>query len=223
MFLVAEETREKYLKLCVPLHKAALKGDRKEVNHIIEQDPTLLTAAITKGWLTVLHVAAGANHVHLVEELVKKMEKNDLELQDYKGNTAFCFAAAAGNTEIAEIMLQKNAVLPTIRGGQGVTPIIMAVLQGKSDMALYLYPRTYEIFEDWDWSILFFISINIGIYGKYMVPNLYTSTGCRIKKIWENTNEIPRKEWYHKINPTTKHSVISSSYTCSNNMFMLLA
>ncbi|KAK4254674.1 hypothetical protein QN277_010022 [Acacia crassicarpa] len=159
-----EEAREKYLKICVPLHKAALKGDWKAVNHIIEQDSTLLTVAITKGWLTVLHVAAGANHVHLVEELVKKMEGNDLELQDNKGNTAFCFAAASGNTKIAEIMLQKNELLPTIRGGQGVTPVVMAVLQGKREMALYLYPKTYETFGDWDWSILFFISIRYGIY-----------------------------------------------------------
>ncbi|KAI9122678.1 hypothetical protein K1719_006518 [Acacia pycnantha] len=160
----SEEAREKYLNICVPLHKAALKGDWTAVNRIIEQDSTLLTVAITKGWLTVLHVAAGANHVHLVEELVKKMEGNDLELQDYNGNTAFCFAAASGNTKIAEIMLQKNVLLPTIRGGQGVTPVVMAVLQGKREMALYLYPKTYETFGDWDWNILFFISIRYGIY-----------------------------------------------------------
>ncbi|KAK4254675.1 hypothetical protein QN277_010023 [Acacia crassicarpa] len=155
---------EKYLKICVPLHKAALKGDWKAVNQIMERDSTLLTVAITRGWLTVLHVAAGANHVHLVEELVKKMEDNDLELQDYKGNTALCFAAASGNTKIAETMVQKNVLLPTIRGGQGVTPVVMAALQGKREMALYLYPKTYETFGDWDWSILFFISIRYGIY-----------------------------------------------------------
>ncbi|XP_054778884.1 uncharacterized protein LOC129286840 [Prosopis cineraria] len=159
-----EESREKYLNLGVPLYKAALKGDWKAVKHIIEQDSALLTAAITKGWLTVLHVAAGANHVHLVEELVKLMNESDLELQDYKGNTAFCFAAASGNTKIAEIMWQRNTLLPTIRGGQGVTPVVMAALQGKSAMAWYLYPKTFEMFGELDWILLFFISINTGIY-----------------------------------------------------------
>ena len=73
-----------------------------------DQHDALLNAAITKGWEAVLHVADGANHVHFVDELLKMMLKDDLELQDYKGNTAFCFAAAVGNVRIADIMWKKN-------------------------------------------------------------------------------------------------------------------
>ena len=125
VLLVAEEGKEKYLKLCVPLHKAALKGDWKVAKQILDQDPTLVRAAITKGWATVLHVAAGrrgADHVHFVEELVKIMSRDDLELQDKNGNTAFSFAAATGNMHVVEILKKKNDELPLIRGCEGTFP-----------------------------------------------------------------------------------------------------
>ncbi|MCI15825.1 ankyrin repeat plant-like protein, partial [Trifolium medium] len=77
--------------------------------------------------------------VHFVDELVKLMDRDALEFQDSLGNTAFCFAAAGGNVQIAEIMFKKNALLPSIRGGEGVTPLYLAALQGKSDMAWTLW------------------------------------------------------------------------------------
>ncbi|KAJ7969320.1 Ankyrin repeat-containing protein [Quillaja saponaria] len=158
------KAREKYLNLCVPLYKAALRGDWKAARSYFTKDITMLNASITKGWETVLHIAAGANHVHFVEELVKLMDENDLALKDYKGNTAFCFAAAVGNIEITEIMRQKNQNLPTIRGGAGVTPLYMSILQGQREMALYLYPKTIEVLEKGDWNMLFFTCIKTGLY-----------------------------------------------------------
>lgn len=159
-----KEHKKRYINQCVPLHKAALKGDWKEGKKIIEQDQTLLISAITNGWATALHIAAGANHVHFVEELVKLMDRDDLELQDYPGNTALCFAAAVGNVQIAEIMVKKNEVLPSIRGGLGVTPLYLAALQANSEMASYLFPKCKEILEENDWSIVFLTCINSGLY-----------------------------------------------------------
>ncbi|KAJ1393089.1 PGG domain [Sesbania bispinosa] len=157
------QTRHRYLTLCVPLHKAALKGDWKEAKKILDRDHKLLSSAITKGWATVLHIAVGANHVHLVEELVKLMTPDQLELQDDKGNTAFCFAAAVGNVQIAEIMRKKNDSLPTIRGGQGVTPLHLAVLQGRSEMAWYLFRNSKDMLQEQDWISVFLICINSGL------------------------------------------------------------
>ncbi|KAK4270694.1 hypothetical protein QN277_019471 [Acacia crassicarpa] len=164
-----QERREKYLKLCVPLHKAALKGDWKAAKHILDEEDNkkLARAAITKGWATVLHVAAGANHVHFVEELVNRMDPDDLELQDINGNTAFSLAAATGNMQIVEILKRKNQSLPLIRGGNevSITPLHMAAMQGQSEMASYLYDETTtQIFERDDWIILLFLCVNNGIY-----------------------------------------------------------
>ncbi|RYR13562.1 hypothetical protein Ahy_B04g070487 isoform A [Arachis hypogaea] len=160
----AEEGRRGYLTKCVPLHKAALTGDWKEAKKILDQDPALLTAAITKGWATVLHIAVGANHVPFVKELVKLMKSHDLGLLDIKGNTAFCFAAAVGNVEIARILWEENRLLPQTRGGEGLTPLHMAVLQGRSAMAEYLFPLSKDILAQEDLVTLFFISINSGLY-----------------------------------------------------------
>ncbi|KAI9126641.1 hypothetical protein K1719_002237 [Acacia pycnantha] len=164
-----QERREKYLKFCVPLHKAALKGDWKAAKHILDEEDNwrLARAAITKGWATVLHVAAGANHVHFVEELVNGMDPDDLELQDINGNTGFSLAAATGNMQIVDILKRKNHSLSLIRGGNEVTitPLHMAAMQGQSEMASYLYDETTtQIFERDDWIILLFLCVNNGIY-----------------------------------------------------------
>ncbi|CAJ1975912.1 unnamed protein product [Sphenostylis stenocarpa] len=153
-----------YVKKCAPIYNLAIKGDWKEARTMLLEDSRLATAAISQGWATLLHVAAEANHLHFVEELVKELSQNDLEIQDFKGNTAFCFAAAVGNVKIAEAMARRNRSLPTIRGGQGLTPLHLAALQGKSEMAWYLYPSTVHKFDDKDWNFLFFHCIDTGIY-----------------------------------------------------------
>jgi len=98
------------------------------------------------------------------------MHRDDLELKDYLGNTALCFAAAVGNVQIAEIMVKKNELLPSIRGGEGVTPLYLAALQANNDMAWYLFPKSIEILEENDWSMVFLTCINSGLYGKCARP-----------------------------------------------------
>ncbi|KAK7290033.1 hypothetical protein RIF29_04154 [Crotalaria pallida] len=159
------EDTSQFFNKCVPLYKiAALKGDWNAAKCMIDADNRLLKAAITKGWGTLLHAVAGTNHVHFVEELIKLLDPYDLELQDFNGNTAFCYAAASGNIQIAAMMINKNGCVPHIRGGEGMTPLYMAALQGRSDMAWYLYNRTTNIFEEEDWNTLFFICLENGLY-----------------------------------------------------------
>jgi len=95
------------------------------------------------------------------------LDDKDIALQDVNGNTAFCFAAAAGNMEIVDLMLDKNSQLPVKRGGNGYTPIQYAALQGRCKMTWHLYDKTIHLFEDEDWELLFFACIYTGIYGKY--------------------------------------------------------
>ncbi|KAL5577485.1 hypothetical protein UlMin_019184 [Ulmus minor] len=158
------EARQKYQDLGVPLYKAGIKGDWEKAKHIIDENPTILNVCITKGGLTVLHLAAGARNVNFVEQLTKMMSKEDLELQDGKGNTALAFAAAAGNVQVAEVLMRKNVNLVTIRGGKGTTPLYVAALFGHSEMAHYLYLRTNDLLEPKDRTGIFFTCINTGIY-----------------------------------------------------------
>ncbi|KAA8541263.1 hypothetical protein F0562_025226 [Nyssa sinensis] len=139
--------RKLYLSQCIPLHRAALKGDWKAAENMIKADHTLVKAHITQGKETALHIAAAAEHVFFVAKLVEKMNENDLELQNKRGNTALCFAAATGNVQIAQLMVKKNYRLPLIRNPKAKTPLYMAALLGHSDMVDYLFPLSQ--FESW--------------------------------------------------------------------------
>ncbi|KAL7211050.1 hypothetical protein ACSBR2_014020 [Camellia fascicularis] len=126
------------LRMYVPLYQAALNGDWEKAKEFIKLHPSALSARITKGQETVLHIAAGARQTKFVEELVKLMDMRDLELQNKHDNTALCFAAASGNTRIAEVMVKKNINLPAVRGSKGLTAVHMAALLGHRDMVLFL-------------------------------------------------------------------------------------
>jgi len=158
----------RFLKLCLPIHKHAIHGNWPAAKRIIDKEKKLINAAIAYGWYTLLHIAAGANHIHFVKELLMEiLDDNDIALQDMKGNTAFCFAAAVGNMEIVDLMLERNSQLPVIRGGNGYTPIQYAALQGRCKMTWHLYDKTIVCFKEEDWNLLFFACIYTGIYGKY--------------------------------------------------------
>ncbi|KAI4332218.1 hypothetical protein L6164_017145 [Bauhinia variegata] len=159
-----KEHRGLYRKTCKPLYNLALQGNWKEASHMLKDYPELLTAAITKGWKTILHVAAGTHHVHFVQELVRHMDQDELELQDYNGNTALFSAATTGNLQIAEILVKNNESLPRIRGKESVFPVQLAALQGQSGMARYLYEKSSEVFEEVDYNKLFLACIKNGIY-----------------------------------------------------------
>ncbi|XP_031129941.1 uncharacterized protein LOC116031776 isoform X1 [Ipomoea triloba] len=138
----SQRTKSTNLAIYIPLCQAALKGDWQKAKEFISLHPDAITARISKGWETALHIAAGANRIHFVEELVNLMDPLDLELKNKYDNTALCFAAASGIKRIAEIMVTKNANLPVVRGSKGVTPLHMAALLGHREMAWYLYAVT---------------------------------------------------------------------------------
>ncbi|KAG8369048.1 hypothetical protein BUALT_Bualt15G0109800 [Buddleja alternifolia] len=166
-------TRQRYLTLCVPLHKAALKGDWEAADRLLQKDHTLVKARITEGGETALHIAALEGHDSFVANLLDLMDTSDTEIQNDKGRTALSFVAAAGHFDIAKQMVEKNPNLPTIHGkGDGddddevITPLYIAVLLGHKDMGEYLL--RYSDFESWttkDQIALLTTSIDSGLYG----------------------------------------------------------
>ncbi|XP_057510231.1 uncharacterized protein LOC130792705 [Actinidia eriantha] len=138
------EIRDSGLRTYVFLYLAALKGDWEIAQEFLYLNPQAVRAKITRGSETALHIAAGARHTRFVEELVKLMRPEDLAVQNKVGNTALCFAAASGIRKIAEVMVNKNKELPSIRGSKGALPVYMATLLGHKDMVRYLYSVTNE-------------------------------------------------------------------------------
>ncbi|CAH1427332.1 unnamed protein product [Lactuca virosa] len=90
----------------------------------------------------VLLAASGQSNpesINYVENLMRLMNREDLQLQNKNGNTALSLAAAAGNVEIARIMLRKNGDLPIIPNKENMMPLYIAALCGNIDMVKYLY------------------------------------------------------------------------------------
>ena len=124
------------------LYKALQIGDWNAANEFLERHPLALSAKITVGDKTALHVAAEAGHVHMVEELVKKMSVENLEIKDFQGFTALGYATYNGNYRIAECMLGKNENLTSIRNHLGNIPLVLALYNGHLKLARYLYLLT---------------------------------------------------------------------------------
>ncbi|XP_059634061.1 uncharacterized protein LOC132276587 [Cornus florida] len=161
-FLRAQRTAD--ISMYIPLHQAALTGDWGKAKKFISLHPNAVTARITKGGETALHIAAGAKQTRFVEELVKLMATEDLELRNKYNKTALYFAAASGITRIAEIMVRKHSNLPAV-GGNGVTALHMAALLGNKDMVQFLYTVTdNEDLTEEDYIELFLAAINSEMY-----------------------------------------------------------
>lgn len=153
------------LRMYLPLYRAALKGDWEKANEFLNLHPGAENARISRGWETALHISAGARGTKFVEELVKRMETRDLEIQNKDKNTALCFAAASGVTKIAKLMVERNGNLPRIRGSEGVTPLYIATLLGQRDMVWYLYSVTdKEILKTEDYFSLLIAAISTDLY-----------------------------------------------------------
>ncbi|KAI4347999.1 hypothetical protein L6164_008764 [Bauhinia variegata] len=105
---------EASLKQYRPLYKAVCRGDWKAANDFLKEHPEGMTSKIDGLGSTALHIAAGFGHLHIVEELVKLMSKQDLELKYHQSVVAFFEAVDTGIVEMAEFMIKKNTNLVII-------------------------------------------------------------------------------------------------------------
>ncbi|XP_076920373.1 uncharacterized protein LOC143581483 [Bidens hawaiensis] len=143
----------RFINIGVPLYEAASIGDWKAAKPILDQWPDLVQFAVTENLETLLHVAASADRRKAVEEfvvnLLNLMEREDLELQNKSGDTAFSLAAQSGNIETAKAMLNKHRGLIDIPNKKGMMPLYMALLFAKAEMARYLYDLSYQMRGDY--------------------------------------------------------------------------
>ncbi|KAJ6428796.1 hypothetical protein OIU84_020454 [Salix udensis] len=118
------------------LYRYAHKGDWDATKDYLKKYPDAIKAKIEPYGETALHVAACAGNLKVVEELVKLMSEEDLEIKDDEGNTALSSAATVGITKMAEYKR---------------SPLDEACLSNNKDMALYLYSVTpVEFLRDQD-------------------------------------------------------------------------
>ncbi|KAI3868503.1 hypothetical protein MKX03_035676 [Papaver bracteatum] len=114
------------------LYKAALKGDWDRAKRIFKVDPSALTASITVGNETALHIAAASGHSMFVEKLVALMPSDALELKNCDGETTLHFVAAAGLIRAAKAMVTKNPNLTQMRDNNEWVPLVTAAYSANS-------------------------------------------------------------------------------------------
>ena len=123
---------------------AAGNGDLKVVKNSIMAKPEIMREQHQFSGETALHVAAKMGHVHVVEELVSKMEDADLEIEEKTGMTALALATMHGITRIAECMVQKNKKILNMKTNDiyRFIPVESALSFGNKHMGRYLYSVT---------------------------------------------------------------------------------
>ena len=130
------------VEIYMDLYKALQIGDWNAANEFLARHPHAKSAKITVTGKTALHVAAEAGHVHILEELIKRMNEYDLEIKDDEGFTALARATYNGNYQIAECMLEKNENLIIIPNLKGAIPVVLALYNEHIKLARYLYLLT---------------------------------------------------------------------------------
>ncbi|XP_042025419.1 ankyrin repeat-containing protein At5g02620-like [Salvia splendens] len=156
--------RRKPLSPEVLLHEAARKGDYAAAEDHFG-DENLIKHPITEGGEIALHIAAIEGRQDFVSKLLEVMEREDLAIQNAKGCTALCFAAAGGHIEIAQLMLEKDPNLAKVKGDEGVWPLYMAALQGFGEMAeLLLIPSDIVSWTQLEKADLLTSAIDSGLY-----------------------------------------------------------
>uniref|UniRef100_A0A6N2M0L2 PGG domain-containing protein n=1 Tax=Salix viminalis TaxID=40686 RepID=A0A6N2M0L2_SALVM len=124
------------------LYKYAHNGDWDAIKNYLSRYPNAKKARIKPYGGTVLHVAAFSGNLKVVEELVKLMSVEELEMQDNQGNTGLSSAAFVGIRKMAECFVSKNRNLVTFVNAQKRIPLVQACISNCKDMALYLYSVT---------------------------------------------------------------------------------
>ena len=130
------------VEIYLDLYKSLQIGDWNAAKVFLNRHPHAISAKITVTDKTALHVAADAGHVHIVEELVKQMSEENLEIKDNEGFTALARAAYNGNYRIAECLLGKNENLIRIAIDKGSNSVSLALYNGHLKLARYLYLLT---------------------------------------------------------------------------------
>ena len=144
--MAGESDKKRIIDDCVEIYRDLVKslkiGDWNAAKEFLNRHPPAISAKITVRGKTALHVAAEAGHVHIVEELVKQMSEENLEIKDIDGYTALARATCNGNYRIAECMLGQNENLVSIPNHNGMLPVSLALCTGHLKLARYLYLRT---------------------------------------------------------------------------------
>ena len=116
--------------------QAAIEGGYSETISCLLDDPDIDVNQVKGFYGTAISAASAKGLIAIVKRLLDMKARPDLT--NSEGCNALYFACAAGQTEIAELLLKENKSLATIASNDGVTPIVPAVMSGKAKLITLL-------------------------------------------------------------------------------------
>ncbi|KAI3848579.1 hypothetical protein MKX03_029765 [Papaver bracteatum] len=131
------------------LFYAAYYGEWEDAKKYFETHPDSIKKAITSESETALHVAVKFTEWDFVEEMVKIVSRDVLEIKEKSGLTALHMAAGLGNVEAARSMVNKNRKLIKLRDNDGNILLETAfsnVSDGQNKAVEYLYTETLKYY-----------------------------------------------------------------------------
>lgn len=145
----------------------------EKVKEFLRENPNALREKITLKDDTALHVAVMAGRTDIVKVLVEMMGKEELEMKNDMGETAFSIATINESRKMVEDMVEKNSNLLTLKNRYGAIPVVVASLFSAKEMVRYLYQITpKEILnpetEDRSGATLLNSLIADGIFGEFI-------------------------------------------------------
>jgi ankyrin repeat protein len=117
---------------------AARLGQLERLKSVLDQQPELLHARVSKGDSTLLHHAVFNGRDSIVQELLAR--KADVNARNHGGLTPLHDCVHRGNIESAVMLLDHGASI-TARNNEGQTPLAYALAKNRSDMAELLRQR----------------------------------------------------------------------------------
>lgn len=129
-----------------PLLQAAFRGDWESAENIFERDPSSKMAKITSRSETVLHIAALSARDQFVENLVKLLSPDVLEMVDRDGRTALHNAVQCGRIKMVKALVRSNPMLTQLPDNKGRVPLGVSALEASThkEIAWYLTKNTTD-------------------------------------------------------------------------------
>ncbi len=118
--------------------EAARLGQLERLKSLLDQQPELLHARMSKGDSTLLHHAAFNGRDAVVQELLAR--KADVNARNHGGLTPLHDCVLRGTIESAVMLLEHGASL-TVRNNEGQTPLAYALAKNRPEMAGLLQER----------------------------------------------------------------------------------
>ncbi|PWA64101.1 Ankyrin repeat-containing protein [Artemisia annua] len=116
---------------------------RESAKVILDEYPELVRYAITEGGDTILHIAVSAEDIRMAENfvnnLLNRMKREDLEIENNPGDIALIIAAAKGSIHMFQLILSKHEDLLSISPELTLDILSSCTEHGNHEVALHLY------------------------------------------------------------------------------------